>query len=169
MFEVTNRCSTAQINPLDDHIAPDGRVMELLSEPQCEGLVGRLSADRASRLLPELRGVYSRRRFHVQPARRVVERNARHPLASPDRVARLQPAHCPLDIGNRSAAPAWRPSIIGSVATPLQLGPAPSAPPTDRAHIGTLGERPYRSALLMRPTQLRIRHEAPSLSASRSR
>ena len=37
VFEVTNRCSTAEINPLDDHIAPDGRVMEMLSEHQCEG------------------------------------------------------------------------------------------------------------------------------------
>lgn len=36
-FEVTNRCSTAEIIPLDDHIAPDGRVMEMLSEHQCEG------------------------------------------------------------------------------------------------------------------------------------
>ena len=37
VFEVTNRCSTAEIIPLDDHIAPDGRVMEMLSEHQCEG------------------------------------------------------------------------------------------------------------------------------------
>ncbi len=37
MFEVTNRCSTAKIIPIDDHVAPDGRVMEMLSEHQCEG------------------------------------------------------------------------------------------------------------------------------------
>ena len=37
VFEVTDRCSTAEIMPLDDHIAPDGRVMEMLSEHQCEG------------------------------------------------------------------------------------------------------------------------------------
>ncbi len=37
VFEVTNRCSTAEIVPLDDHVAPDGRVMEMLSEHQCEG------------------------------------------------------------------------------------------------------------------------------------
>ena len=36
-FEVTNRCSTAEILPGDDHVAPDGRVMEVLSEHQCEG------------------------------------------------------------------------------------------------------------------------------------
>lgn len=37
VFEVTNRCSTAEIVPSDDHVAADGRVMEILSEHQCEG------------------------------------------------------------------------------------------------------------------------------------
>ena len=37
LFEVTNRCSTAEILPGDEHIAPDGRVMEMLSEHQCQG------------------------------------------------------------------------------------------------------------------------------------
>ena len=37
VFEVTNRCSTAQVIPIDDHVAPDGRVMEMLSEHQCQG------------------------------------------------------------------------------------------------------------------------------------
>ncbi len=37
VFEVTNRCSTAEITALDEHVAPDGRVMEMLSEHQCEG------------------------------------------------------------------------------------------------------------------------------------
>ena len=37
VFEVTDRCSTADIIPIDDHVGPDGRVMEMLSETQCEG------------------------------------------------------------------------------------------------------------------------------------
>ena len=37
LFEVTSRCSTAQIVPGDDHVSPDGRVMEMLSEHQCQG------------------------------------------------------------------------------------------------------------------------------------
>ncbi|HWX21130.1 MAG TPA: phosphoketolase family protein [Candidatus Binatia bacterium] len=37
VFEVTNRCSTAEIIPGDEHVAPDGRVVEMLSEHQCEG------------------------------------------------------------------------------------------------------------------------------------
>ncbi|MGP8243669.1 MAG: phosphoketolase [Bryobacteraceae bacterium] len=37
LFEVTNRASDATILPTDDHIAPDGRVMEVLSEHMCQG------------------------------------------------------------------------------------------------------------------------------------
>ena len=37
VFEVTNRRSTAVILPNDDHVAPDGRVMEVLSEHMCQG------------------------------------------------------------------------------------------------------------------------------------
>ncbi len=37
VFEVTNRCSVGRIIEIDDHIAPDGRVMEVLSEHMCEG------------------------------------------------------------------------------------------------------------------------------------
>jgi xylulose-5-phosphate/fructose-6-phosphate phosphoketolase len=37
VFEVTDRCSTAEISPLDDHVSPDGRVMEVLSEHLCQG------------------------------------------------------------------------------------------------------------------------------------
>ena len=37
VFEVTNRESAAEIIPIDDHVALDGRVMEMLSEHQCEG------------------------------------------------------------------------------------------------------------------------------------
>jgi xylulose-5-phosphate/fructose-6-phosphate phosphoketolase len=37
LFEVTDRTSTAQILPTDDHVSPDGRVMEILSEHLCQG------------------------------------------------------------------------------------------------------------------------------------
>jgi xylulose-5-phosphate/fructose-6-phosphate phosphoketolase len=37
VFEVTDRTSTARIIPTDDHVAPDGRVMEVLSEHMCQG------------------------------------------------------------------------------------------------------------------------------------
>ncbi len=37
VFDVTDRCSTADILPGDDHVSPGGRVMEVLSEHQCQG------------------------------------------------------------------------------------------------------------------------------------
>ena len=37
VFEMTNRCSTAEIIAIDDHVSSNGRVMEVLSEHQCEG------------------------------------------------------------------------------------------------------------------------------------
>ena len=37
VLEVTNRCFMADIYPEDDHLSPDGRVMEVLSEHQCQG------------------------------------------------------------------------------------------------------------------------------------
>ncbi len=37
VFEVTNRAWDAQLLESDDHLAPDGRVMEVLSEHLCEG------------------------------------------------------------------------------------------------------------------------------------
>jgi len=37
VLEVTDRCYMAEIKPEDDHLSPDGRVMEVLSEHQCQG------------------------------------------------------------------------------------------------------------------------------------
>ena len=37
VFEQTTRCSVAELLPGDDHVSPDGRVMEMLSEHQCQG------------------------------------------------------------------------------------------------------------------------------------
>jgi xylulose-5-phosphate/fructose-6-phosphate phosphoketolase len=37
VFEATDRTSTAEIIPSDVHVAPDGRVMEVLSEHLCQG------------------------------------------------------------------------------------------------------------------------------------
>jgi xylulose-5-phosphate/fructose-6-phosphate phosphoketolase len=37
VFQATDRAFDGEILPADDHLAPDGRVMEVLSEHQCEG------------------------------------------------------------------------------------------------------------------------------------
>jgi xylulose-5-phosphate/fructose-6-phosphate phosphoketolase len=37
LFDITDRVSTAEILETDDHVSPDGRVMEVLSEHLCQG------------------------------------------------------------------------------------------------------------------------------------
>ncbi|MGL5098179.1 MAG: phosphoketolase, partial [Planctomycetia bacterium] len=37
VLEVTDRTSTARIEPIDEHVSPNGRVMEILSEHTCVG------------------------------------------------------------------------------------------------------------------------------------
>src|SRR5205823_9710649 len=37
VFSVENRCSVGPVIPIDDHVAPDGRVMEVLSEHLSQG------------------------------------------------------------------------------------------------------------------------------------
>jgi len=37
VFEATDRCLVGDVRPDDDHVAPDGRVMEVLSEHLCQG------------------------------------------------------------------------------------------------------------------------------------
>src|SRR5260370_23927890 len=47
VFETTNRAWMAETIPDDDHLSPDGRVMEILSEHTCEGwLQGHLRTGR---------------------------------------------------------------------------------------------------------------------------
>ncbi len=37
VFDATDRCFVGEVLPTDDHVSPDGRVMEVLSEHQCQG------------------------------------------------------------------------------------------------------------------------------------
>ena len=89
VLEVTNRAWVAETLPYDDHLNPDGRVMEVLSEHQCQGWLEGYLLDRAARLLLVLRGLYPHHRFDVQPARQVVEGDAAYSLAAADRLAEL--------------------------------------------------------------------------------
>ncbi len=86
--------------PDDDHLAPDGRVMEMLSEHLCQGwLEGYLLTGRHG-LFSLLRGLHPHRRLDVQPARQVAEDDARHPVARADRVAEL-----PADLARLAPGP----------------------------------------------------------------
>ena len=104
-LEVTNRAWMAERFPYDDHLAPDGRVMEMLSEHQMPGLARRISADRPPRLLLVLRGVHPHHRFDVQSARQVAEGVQPHPLAAADRIAQLPAVVARLAPGSQRLQP----------------------------------------------------------------
>ena len=92
VFEATDRCLVAETRAGDDHVAPDGRVMEVLSRAPLPGLARGLPPHRAPRLLLLLRGLRPHRRLDVQPARQVAEGRAPDPVAALDRLAQ-HPAH----------------------------------------------------------------------------
>ena len=58
------------------HLAPDGRVMEILSEQTLQGWLEGY-ADRQARPVRHLRGLRARHRFDVQPAREVAGQGPR--------------------------------------------------------------------------------------------
>lgn len=65
VLDVTSRCYLAEIYPDDDKLSPDGRVMEVLSEHQCQGwLEGYLLTGRHGFFFV-LRGLHSYHRFDV--------------------------------------------------------------------------------------------------------
>ena len=87
IYEVSKKTWMAEMLPEDadgGELARDGRVMEMLSEHTLRRLARGLPADRPARLLPHLRGLRSRDRLDVQPARQV----ARH-LQEPRAMARI--------------------------------------------------------------------------------
>ena len=88
-LEVTNRAWVADRYPYDDHLAPDGRVMEMLERTSVPGLAGGLSVDRSPRLFFLLRSIHSYHRLDVQSAREMAQSEQRHCLAPADRFAQL--------------------------------------------------------------------------------
>ena len=89
VLEVTNRAWVAETHPWDDHLAPDGRVMEMLSEHQCQGwLEGYLLTGR--------HGFFSCYEAFIHIIDSMFNQHAKWlkvcnhiPVAAPDRVAEL--------------------------------------------------------------------------------
>ena len=89
VFEVTNRHWVAETVPDDDHLARDGRVMEVLSEHQCEGwLEGYLLTGR--------HGFFNCYEAFIHIIDSMFNQHAKwlkvtqqHPVAAADRVAEL--------------------------------------------------------------------------------
>ena len=97
----------AEILPYDDHLAPDGRVMEMLSEHQCQGwLEGYLLTGR--------HGFFSCYEAFIHIIDSMFNQHAkwlkvvqRHPVAAADRVAQL-PAVLATSGGRTTTASATR-------------------------------------------------------------
>ena len=89
VLEVTNRAWAAEAFPYDDHLAPDGRVMEMLSEHQCQGwLEGYLLTGR--------HGFFSCYEAFIHIIDSMFNQHAKwaeglwsYPVAAADRVAQL--------------------------------------------------------------------------------
>ena len=89
VFEVTDRAWMAETVPGDDHLAPDGRVMEVLSEHLCQGwLEGYLLTGR--------HGLFTCYEAFIHIVDSMVNQHAKwlkvtraHPVAAAGRVAEL--------------------------------------------------------------------------------
>ena len=105
VFEVTDRTWDAELRPGDDHLAPDGRVMEIALRAPVPGVARGLPPHRPPRPLQLLRGVHPHRRLDVQPARQVAEGQPRGPVAPPHRLAQLPPLEPRLATGQQRLLP----------------------------------------------------------------
>ena len=91
VLEVTDRTWMAEILPGDEHLAPDGRVMEVLSEHQCQGwLEGYLLTGRHGLFNCYEAFIHIIDSMFNQHAK-WLKVTARHPLAAADRLAQLRP------------------------------------------------------------------------------
>ena len=89
VLEVTKRAWDAETIAEDDHLAPGGRVMEILSEHTVQGwLEGYLLTGRHG-LLSCYEAFIHIVDFDGEPAREMAEKRERHSLAAADRVAEL--------------------------------------------------------------------------------
>ncbi len=131
VFEVTNRCSTADLTAIDDHIAPDGRVMEMLSEHQCEGWLG-------GNLLTGRHGFFSCYEAFMHIVDSMFNQHAKHVR---DRVRPQRGMHHGLQYGRRAAdGYAHRGARSGRDSVPA------AARADDRAGAPTAHLLPFRPA-----------------------
>ena len=91
VFDVTDKQWNAEfIGPeVDEHLARAGRVMEMLSEHQCQGWLEGYLLTGPARAVQLLRGVHPHHRLDVQPARQMAEGHQPHPVAPADREPEL--------------------------------------------------------------------------------
>ena len=88
VFEQTDRAWDAERLEGDDHLFPDGRMMEVLREHLCQGwLEGYLLT--AATACSTATGLHPHCRLDVQPARQVAQGEPRDSVAAADRLVQL--------------------------------------------------------------------------------
>ena len=105
VFEVTKRQWDAATATNDEFLAPAGRVMEMLSEHQCEGWLEGLPSHRPAWTVQLLRGVHPHRRFDVQPACQVVEGYLWPAVAAQDCLTQLHAGLACVEAGSQRLHP----------------------------------------------------------------
>ena len=105
VLEVTNRCYMAEIYPEDDKLSPDGRVMEVLSEHQCQGWLEAYLLTGRPGVLQLLRGLHPHHRFDVQSACQVAQSLQPDSLAAADCLVELLPQFARLAAGPQRLQP----------------------------------------------------------------
>ena len=89
VFDVENRCFVGPAIGIDDHVSPDGRVMEVLSEHNCEGwLEGYLLTGRHGLFASYEAFAMVSASMVVQHAKWLAERGLTLPWRGADRLAR---------------------------------------------------------------------------------
>ncbi len=158
VFEATERVWEAELHPTDEHLATQGRVMEVLSEHLCEGWLEGYLLTGPPRSLQLLRGVRPDRRLHAQPTRQVAEDLPGHPLAPSDRLAELPPHEPRLAPGpQRVFAPGHR---LHRPSGQQELGSGAHLPPPGRQHPA-LGRRPLLEEPRLRQSDRRRQAAGP--------
>ena len=89
VFEVTNRQWDARTKENDEFLATEGRGHGDALRASVRRMARRLPSHRPTRAVQQLRGLCSHHRFHVQPARQVVEGHRPIAVAAKNRLAQL--------------------------------------------------------------------------------
>jgi hypothetical protein len=139
VLEVTDRCYVAEILPEDDHLSPDGRVMEVLSEHQCQGwLEGYLLTGR--------HGFFSCYEAFIHIIDSMFNQHAkwlegvqRDPVAAADRVAELPAVFPRVAAGSQRLQPSG--PRLHRPRRQQEVRGDPRLPPARRQHPA-LGHRP---------------------------
>ena len=95
------RSGWPKVEPVDENLTVDGRVLEVLERAHVPRLAGRISADRTARFVQLLRRLHPHHRFHVQSTCEMAEGHEASTVASADRIVELSAVFARLAAGSQ--------------------------------------------------------------------